>query len=493
MNVTIGNKETGSFSVNVAENESALWQEVGKTLLNLTVFPNIVRVVTPYGDAELSVNKRGTFKKDGVSYPSMYVVPNYNNIKGLPSSHYEEKYLTCINPESNNYKFYHLKPSDSGIGATYGRIGSQRGEAFGVKDLQTPYQPYLFWIRYYEKLSKGYVDQTDVYLKNNARLRVSKKDDEPKDKDTKVSKKAIQTNADSLALYKLLRARAKQYVSQHLVQTSDSITKNQVQTSKRLYRELCERKTLNGFNKKLMQLMQVSPRKCRYVTDLLARSEKDFPEIINREENLISAMEALVTDSNATVTTTEDCFEAMGIEVYPATDKQIEQVKSHLSDNLKARVKKVYRVIPQAQQKRFNAYLKDNGIKTVKQLWHGSKTENWFSIIVNSLQLRPNAAITGKMFGQGIYFAPSSEKSWNYTSYRGTYWAKGTENCGYMGLYATAYGDPLDVTSPGDYSGQVRAQGKNCVHAHTGNYLRNDEIIYYSENAMVLNYIVAFE
>lgn len=33
----------------------------------------------------------------------------------------------------------------------------------------------------------------------------------------------------------------------------------------------------------------------------------------------------------------------------------------------------------------------------------------------------------------------------------------------------------------------------DCVHAHAGTALRNDEIIFFDENAMVLNYIVEFQ
>ena len=38
-------------------------------------------------------------------------------------------------------------------------------------------------------------------------------------------------------------------------------------------------------------------------------------------------------------------------------------------------------------------------------------------------------------------------------------------------------------------------QDKNCdcLHAHAGVSLQNDEIIFYHEDAMVLNYIVEFE
>ena len=56
------------------------------------------------------------------------------------------------------------------------------------------------------------------------------------------------------------------------------------------------------------------------------------------------------------------------------------------------------------------------------------------------------AIITGKMFGNGIYFAPSAAKSWGYTSARGTRWARGTSNTAFMALFATAYGNPVSYT-----------------------------------------------
>lgn len=156
----------------------------------------------------------------------------------------------------------------------------------------------------------------------------------------------------------------------------------------------------------------------------------------------------------------------------------------------------VHRVIPQEQQKKFDAYLKEHKIKKVMQLWHGSRNQNWMSIILNSLQLNPDAIITGKMFGSGIYFAPSSMKSWNYTSYRGTSWAGGNSDTAFMGLYAVAYGTPLDTDSWSasiDYKQKTVGGGYDCLHAHKGSALLNDEIIFYDEAAMVLNYIVEFE
>jgi len=471
----------GEKTVDCENTESDVWKEVGMILPELSI-PNTVEVEFNGESARLDIGKRGTFTKNGVVKPSMYVVPSYNNID-LISSEYQDAYLTCINPESNNYKFYWLRPTDAGINATYGRIGSERGEAFGVKDLQEPYDSYLYWIRFYEKLSKGYVDMTSIYLA---------KDKKSKKKAEKKEKQKVECTDASIELYKTLKMFAKQVVETNLV--SSDVTFKQVKEVRKLINTLGQRKTVKGFNNVLSKILQLSPRKSRYINLMFASSTNDFPKIIIREDNLCTAMEALI-DGEVSVSTDIDCFEKYGIEVYDATEKQVAEVKRHLADGLDLKVKKVYRVINKAHKIRFDKYLKDNNIKNVKQLWHGSINENWLSIIMNGLQLNPNARITGKMFGYGIYFAPRAKKSFGYTSCNGSYWAKGNSSRGYMGLYATAYGKPYMVTSSGHYTqSDLSSKNCNCVHATPSNTgLLNEEIVYYSEDAMLLNYIVEFE
>lgn len=445
--------------------ESVFWKEIGKQILGLPI-PNTLSIETAQGNAFFTLKQRGTFIKNGEKKPSLYVVPEYNNVRLSPSE-YEDAYLTCINPESNNYKFYWFKPREDGLHATYGRIGSERGEMFGTKDLKNPYEPYLYWIRYYEKIGKGYVDQTDIYLA-------------PK----KVPKKKVVRKDPAYELYQELIKYAKKTVVTHL--ENENVTENQIREAKKALNQMRNRKTVKGFNNQLMKLMAVSPRKARYLTDFLAEDVSDFPEILAREEDIVNSMEAVTIEYGS--------FRDYKVEVYYATDVQKEEVLSQLSPRLQAKVDQIYRVIPKKEQEDFNAYLKKKNIRKVKQLWHGSRNCNWISIIKNGLSLNPDAIITGKMFGNGIYFAPSSEKSWNYTSFRGTTWAFGTEDVGFMGLYATAYGEPLDVYSSYHYQeSDLIARDKNCVHAHRGIQLRNDEIIYYNEKAMVLNYVVRFK
>lgn len=381
--------------VMVENNENDFYKEIGSVLPDLkTDLPQTLYVTSDLGSAEFYLGKRGTYTENGIDYPSMYVKEKNNFIQGLTPAAYPDAYLTCIHPESNNYKYYWLRPNANGISATYGRIGVKRGEMFGAKDLKNPYPTHLYWIRYYEKLSKGYVDQSDIYLqdqKPKKKKATSFKANTPKEKEDTASHE----------LYCLLKSYAKHVVKTTL--TNEHVTIAQVKAAKRILQEMGKRKTVKGFNNQLLKLLQVAPRKERYIQKLLATAESDFADIIYREENLIAAMEAVASDENTTIDIQENSFTADHIEVYYATEKQKKEVIAHLSDRLKGKVHQVYRVINQKHKKRFNDYLKKEDIHQVKQLWHGSRNENWFSILENGLQLNPNAIITGKMFGKGIY------------------------------------------------------------------------------------------
>ena len=161
--------------------------------------------------------------------------------------------------------------------------------------------------------------------------------------------------------------------------------------------------------------------------------------------------------------------------------------------------KKAWRVTNVKTQKRFDQFVVDNDIKDTKLLFHGSRSENFWSIIKNGLVLRPtNAVITGKMFGYGCYYAPKCAKSIGYTSLSGSYWARGGNNTAYMALFDVAYGTPYDVYNfDSKYYNlnyeklQQFKPGANCLHAHADKgMLRNDEIVVYKEDQMTIKYLI---
>ena len=472
------------ISKEVENTENSIWKAIGEELLNVDSFPTIMTVCCESGNATLNISKRGTYKENGIEKPSMFVKNVVNDINVPPSYNYKEAYLTCIHPESNNYKFYHLIPksNENEVDVIYGRIGVNDRPG-SERRINIPYESYLYWIRYYEKLSKGYIDQSDIYL--GEEQTVSKEKDEVKTNDDAT------TDTASTELFALLKQLTVEKVKNTFCYR---VTPKQVEKSKELVQKLYQCSDVKSFNEVLLKLMTISPRHITYVEGELADkflSSFTFKNIITREEDLIDAMAGSLLAPKDTTNKTK--FDQFGTEVYIATEKQKEQVMSRLSDRLKPKVKQVYRVINHEQKCNFDNYVAEHNIQNIKQLWHGSRNCNWLSIIVNGLLLKPNAQITGKMFGDGIYFAPSSMKSWNYTSFQGTYWAKGQSDIAIMGLYATAYGNPCNPTSASKYTqSELNSKGYDCVHAKAGTFLRNDEIVYYDEHAMLLQYIVEF-
>lgn len=492
-------------TIHVDNTESAVFSIVGQYLLRADI-PSRLAVTDETGTfkAAYDLKKRGTFVKNGRRMPSLFVqeaaYADYNN--QIQPSIYDEKYLTCINPEGNNYKFYRLIPQNiSGhtvaIDVEYGSIDSDTCEP---RRVQQPYESRMFWIRYYEKLSKGYTDQTNIYCKAKIATRSNSNSDH--------SPKTVNG-----MVYQMLMRYAKHHVEESLAQPQ-MLTKAQVKAARREFNKLCEMKTLRGFNTHLVKLIGYSPRNIgsRSLGNAHLQSlmpvyplgshpdkdslQKEFSRIINREEQLLLAMEAVVAGMDPVMTKAkeEESFERYGIHVSEATQQQKEEVYQYLPTSLRSRVKAIYSVKPEEQEQRFEAYCKKNHIEKVRKLWHGSVNENWASILQNSLQIRPTAA-NGRMFGDGLYFAPSPDKSWGYTSAYGTRWARGNSNTAFMGLYKTAYGNPWMVTGWGGRYSQssVHNNGYDCVHATSANTgLRADEIIFYDNDAICLNYLVEF-
>lgn len=401
--------ETKNYTKDIDISEQDIYTVIAGCIRDLDA-PDYIVVSCEYGKAKYQAIKRsGAF----------FVREEYNNITIPSEPDYPSVYLVCVNPEHNNYKFYKLEDlHDGNIMATYGRVGASSHEMYGERTHVYPKR--MYYIKLIEKLNKGYKDMSDIYLT-----------DDTKD-DSNPSEQLIDedTNTPATRLYKKLLSYSKKALEYSCISTN--VTKKMVETTKELLIELYnETADVTNFNNILLKLFAVSPRKTTEVSCLLAKDVSDFETIVSREDNLYMAMQGVLeSSSRLSNTCKENAF--TDIDVYEATDSQKQEVLSHLTDSLKCKVKNIYRVICNEQKKRFDDYLKQNNITKVKQFWHGSRNENWLSIVNTGLLLKPNAVITGKMLGNGIYFAPSSMKSWNYTSYHNTYWARGNSDTAFI-------------------------------------------------------------
>ena len=475
-------------TVDLPTDESGFWGGVA-SFLGAVPVPCEMEVSCPYGSASFEVSQRGSWFDNGEERPSMYVRETFNGIEGLSPSAYPKTYLVCVNPESRggegSYKYYEMEQvSEREIVARYGPCEGHRG-----RHGSTAYPSRLYWVRFSEKLSKGYRDRSREYLGE----KVGNTSDP-------IPACAVAGGASaSERLYADLLAWAERRCRADLRQGVD-VTAEMAKEARRCLNNMAMCKSVPKFNSWIRSLIEVSPRSASVVSAFFAKSEADFARIVRREEDLVAAMEAVASSaSRKRGAGAKDAasFDGLGVEVSEVALEDAPSVASALEGLAVAKVRRVFEVVPQSQRARFLAYRKERGIedKDVRLLWHGSRNENWLSIIENSLMLNPVSAVrTGAMFGPGIYFAPSARKSFGYTSFRGSYWASGKSGTAYMGLYECAYGKPCVVQSAGRYDKEgLDTMGKDCVHAYAGcSGLRNEEIVFYDEAAVCLKYLVEF-
>ena len=262
--------------------------------------------------------------------------------------------------------------------------------------------------------------------------------------------------------------------------------------------------TIEAFNDILLRLFTVIPRKMGNVRDYLANKPEDFAQIISKEQDLLDVMRGQIYVKPEVETTepvekkSQTILEELGLEMREATDDDVAMIKFLMNESA-GKFRKAWKVKNIKTQERFDKFVAENNIKDIRLLFHGSRSENFWSIIKTGLVLRPtNAIITGKMYGFGIYFAPKCQKSIGYTSLSGSYWARGNNNVAYMALFEVAYGTPYDVYNFDnkyynlDYNKlQQFKPGANCLHAHADKgMLRNDEIIVYKEDQLTIKYLI---
>ena len=405
---------------------------------------------------------------------------------------YTPKHLVMVTAGANNNKYYNMTPNGDSWTAEYGRIGSSSQVRV--------YSRSQWDSKYNEKIRKGYVDQTDL-VQDLISVEKPKTKSEYKEIENKVIAEIVQR----------LQDMAKKAIDENYTISSNKVTQAMVDEAQNIIDSLLDIKDVDAFNSKLLKLFTVIPRKMSSVQYYIAKQFEDFEKIIRREQDLLDVMKGQVIQKQV-IEETEDedntpiydktILEQLGLVFEECDANDIATIKVALG-SCADKFHKAWRVTNLNTQSRFDNFVKDNDIKDVRLLFHGSRNENWWSIINSGLVLRPtNAVITGKLYGYGLYFAPKAQKSLGYTSLNGSYWARGNSNSGFMALMNIAYGVPYDVYDFNSKYGNLNydglqqfKKGANCLHAHAGasmgySSLRNDEIIVYKEEQCTIKYLV---
>ena len=396
-------------------------------------------------------------------------------------------YLVMCSAQNNN-KYYNIFPEGDRIRIEYGRIDATK---------TTVYYPISkFESQIKSKLKKGYVDVTD--LKKDLVEEISSTNPESPYRE-------IENQAVRLIVEKL-QSLARDTIRKNYTVKASAVTQDMVDAAQKVIDALANNSvTVDEFNANLLKLFTVIPRKMGDVRDYLADKTDDFSKIISKEQDLLDVMRGQIyvkpeiePESTTTEKKQQTILEELGLVMEEATKDDVALIKTLMNESVD-KFRKAWRVTNLKTQERFDKFVKENDIKDTRLLFHGSRSENWFSIIKTGLMIRPsNAVYTGSMFSDGIYFAPKCAKSIGYTSLSGAYWTHGGSNTAYMALFEVAYGTPHVIYQHDNSCYHLNydvLQKKNpkchCLHAKADKgMLRNDEIVFYRNDQMTIKYLI---
>lgn len=397
-------------------------------------------------------------------------------------------YLIFVS-EDNHNKYYNMFPQGNSFRVEYGRVNVTKTEqTYPMSDWDKKYK---------EKIKKGYTDISDTKQELIESVNPS----------GTATYKQID-NASVRAIVEKLQKLAREAIDKNYTVKASAVTQTMIDKAQTeidnlgtfiLYNDV------KGFNACLIALFQILPRKMAVVNDYLAHSVDAMDKIVSREQSLLDVMKGQVykpeehKDDGIPVSD-KTVLEENNLIMEEGTAEDIRIVKRLMDangSNSSGYFRKVWKVTNTATQKAFDDFVKSNNIKDTRLLFHGSRTENFWSIMRMGMKLRPNAKICGKMFGSGLYFAPKCRKSMGYTSLSGSYWVGGGDRIAYMAIFDTAYGTPYHTDNNREFFydyGETdflnRHKGYNCVHAHAGAQLQNDEIIFYNEHQVTIKYLI---
>jgi poly [ADP-ribose] polymerase len=153
------------------------------------------------------------------------------------------------------------------------------------------------------------------------------------------------------------------------------------------------------------------------------------------------------------------------------------------------KIKKVYEVRIGAMDTAFQKI--GLPIGNVKELWHGTKCSNLLSILKIGLIIPRSSSghVTGRMFGDGLYFSDQSTKALNYAT---NFWGSGGSTRRiFMFLADVAMGRHY---VPSGWSYDLPKKGYDSTFAKGGqSSVSNNEMIVYKTAQANLKYLIEFE
>ncbi len=280
---------------------------------------------------------------------------------------------------------------------------------------------------------------------------------------------------------------------------SQTITKKQALFVEALLNQMSLATSVEDFNTLYKKVLYAVPRQAHSVEGVFAHKQEQFAPIIDRERALLDNLRTVSGDEIET---------EIGDKLIVSdevSERDITLIKKMLGSHA-AEYKTAWKVQNLDADQKFASFKATNKVTKTTLLWHGTRGENVLSILRTGLKLHPQAKTTGKMFGWGIYFALSADKSLGYTD--GGRWARGArQESRYLILNEVITGTEYQLRTPQDYCKRYQfnsfkelntssvSQGCHSLHAFGGQgmQLKADEIVVYDEAQVRPLFLVELE
>ena len=401
-------------------------------------------------------------------------------------SNLKQAYLIKIDPVNNhNVQFIMEETPDGRLIFSKGRVGAT--PVTGSYKISV-------WDKLYEKmLRQGFVDKTNEYDMSSNKASPEPEEDNIGSDDP-----------DVVRFVKKILSFAQKKVKETYSITMNLVTPQMLSDASDVILKMDELAKAVGdeidlvaeFREIQMRLFYIIPRKMQDVSEALASSRDDFEEIIKNERELLMLARSEADAERHEKTPKKkgkSLLERFNLSIRRCTREEEENIKKHMDRYSQPKFRRAFRVINFITEAAQKKWMDENDVTEVHFLYHGSKNFLIWAIMTMGLLLNPDAPITGKMFGWGIYFANKAIKSLNYTSLSGSTWAHGSSKTAYLFVFKVAYKNPKHVSTWSSYMGSLDAKKikpHDALHAHKGRSLKEDEIIVYNQAQVTIQYVI---
>ncbi len=414
------------------------------------------------------------------------------------------KRLIKVSVDDNNNKFWEITVNGNSATRKWGRVGtagSSKTESLSINQASKLAD---------KKMAEGYVE-----VKNIENINQSINHENNNDLMLKFLKE-ISNNDNNI--FDILKYCLASNIHTILTKTNikfdeDSglfktplgiITKSAIQEAKELlydiYNEIQNSPTSISLKDKVNKYLSLIPQRVGSKIDILwlFGDKERYDQQNEILDALLSSLDMIFDKKEQINPTVSKIVNPFDVSISKVEDDiEINEISKNFKNNIDTSH-------PSARLKFINAYKLnianmtknakfDKTSKNVKRLWHGTRVGNLLSIFKNGMQIisSKDNVVTGRMFGNGLYFSDVSTKALNYSLGTWNKTGDGGKNIYYALLCDVFMGNIYEAN---DKSSKYPVNGYDSTFVKKGvKGLKNNEMIVYKTEQVIPVYLVEFK